>query len=183
MIGSVFRRFTKPSSRDGKPIVPLVLFADEDSGRIPDDGQYVPGAVIDRLSVYESAEEDGRMMMTVLGLGETIFIPVISISDYTYQVASFTIEGINISNDVCGTKVEYTASCTAPFSGMFADDAKLIFDETLIGITAFRSKEEADKTAERLNAIAATFIGSSKSAIETINDLVSARMTDAVRHS
>lgn len=49
-------RFTHKSHwPDGHWTVPLVQFCDE-NGKLPQDGQFVPQAVIDRLAAYEDAE-------------------------------------------------------------------------------------------------------------------------------
>jgi len=51
------KRYTVRSSwPDGHWIVPLVQFADE-KGRLPQNGQFVPQEVIDRLAELEDMQE------------------------------------------------------------------------------------------------------------------------------
>lgn len=51
-------RFTHKSHwPDGHWTIPLVQFCDE-NGKLPQDGQFVPQAVIDRLAAYEDAAEN-----------------------------------------------------------------------------------------------------------------------------
>lgn len=52
------QRFTHKSHwPDGHWTVPIVQFCDE-NGKLPQDGQFLPQAVIDRLAAYENAAEN-----------------------------------------------------------------------------------------------------------------------------
>ena len=56
----MFRYTERSHWPDGRWIVPLVKCCDQ-NGRVPDDGQYVPQAVLDKLAYYENLEELGEV--------------------------------------------------------------------------------------------------------------------------
>lgn len=57
-------RYTSISVRDpDRAIVPLVRIAARHGGMVPQDGQYVPSEVIQKLFEYEQAEAEGRLVI------------------------------------------------------------------------------------------------------------------------
>ena len=57
-------RYTSISVRDpDRAIVQLVRIAARHGGMVPQDGQYVPSEVIQKLFEYEQAEAEGRLVI------------------------------------------------------------------------------------------------------------------------
>ena len=101
-------------------------------GMIGKCGRYFVGEAIDKLAEYETAEEDGRLVVLPCKVGDTFWTFYDDMSD----VVDFTVEKIQIEFDKNGK----------PY---FLIDG-MDFEEDCLGRTLFFDREEAEKALKEM---------------------------------
>lgn len=150
-----FKRYTSVSSRDGtKPIVPLAPIAGWHNGMLPQNGQYVPGEVIEALFHYENAVEDKSMVVTELGMGQLVYIVKRDPERGERVVVPYTIREIRITRKDGSNKELYAAYCEEE-EGYFARTRHCFEGESLHeDSNIFKTKDAAESRAWALNECA-----------------------------
>ena len=149
-----FRRYTSVSCRDStKPIVPLAPIAGCHNGMLPQDGQYVPGEVIEALFHYENAMELKAMVVTELGIDERVYV-VKEEERGRYIVVPFIVDEIRITRKGSRNKEIYVAYCEQK-EGFFSGTRHCFEGERLQehDSCTHKTKEDAERRAWALNEL------------------------------
>ena len=147
-----FTRYTSVSSRDGtKPIVPLAPIANYHGGMIPQDGQYVPGEVIEALFHYENAIERNNVVYTALGMGERVYIIMYDAEQRKHIAVPYAVDEIRITRSDRRNKEIYVAYSEEK-EGIFAGTRYAFEGESLcMDSNVFKDREDAERRAWALN--------------------------------
>ena len=176
MSNSTFERYTSTSCRDGRPIVPLIQFANKNDGRLPDNGQFVPTEVIERLSFYECSEESGAMIITKAVIGDEVFIPFFDASVHDVVVSNYIIEAIHIAKNKDGMCIQYGAKMQDGLRMICGKKtAGYTFSESDLGSSVFLTREEADAFVNDIRQMAAPILEQ----IKTVGTIIKDCMNDA----
>ena len=147
-----FQRYTSVSCRDRtKPIVPLAPIASWHNGIVPQDGQYVPGEVINALFDYENAMEQKSMVVTELGMDQRVYIVKRNPEHGKYVAVPYTVREIRITRSDRRNYEIYVTYCEEE-EGYFARTRHCFQGESLHeDFNICKTKEDAESRAWALN--------------------------------
>lgn len=147
-----FVRYTSVSSRDStKPIVPLAPIAGYHNGMLPQDGQYVPGEVIEALFHFENAMERKAMVVTELGIGQRVYVVKRDIEQGKCIAVPYVVDEIRITRKNGRNSTFYIAYCEET-DGYFAGTMYCFNEESLHeDSNVHEDKEAAELRAWALN--------------------------------